>query len=119
MVAQRTTLLTHYWKDTPRRMNEFEVDDFVLQVCAAVLTQNHELSVKLAANPAAQLLPDDIRAELCAVAIPHRETWLHRVVRLSYYTPAWVQFLGQRLVLLSPRLGHWVLRKTRIHHRWY
>lgn len=100
-------------------MAEFEVDDFVLQVCTAVLTQNHELSVKLAADPAAQLLPDDIRAELCAVAIPHRETWLHRVVRLSYYTPAWVQFLGQRLVLLSPRLGHWVLRKTRIHHRWY
>jgi len=93
--------------------------EFELQVCSVVVTRNHALARRLVGSSAVQMLDSDLRSELQALAQPMRDTWLSRLVNLSYYMPAWVQYVGQRVILLSPRLAHWVLRQTRIHHRWY
>ena len=61
----------------------------------------------------------DLRNELIEVARVRPGPVMSGVVRLSYYLPAWMQFIGQRMVLVSPRFGYWVLRKTKLHHRWY
>jgi hypothetical protein len=90
-----------------------------MQVCSVVLTRNHDGAVKLLKHPQIERIPPDLLAELRHTAEVPRITLLSRLVRVSYYLPAWIQFLGQRAVLVSPRLAHWVLRKTRIHHRWY
>jgi hypothetical protein len=90
-----------------------------MQACSVVLTRNHDEAVKLLKHPQIDSVPLDLLAELRHTAEVPRITLLSRLVRVSYYLPAWIQFLGQRAVLVSPRLAHWVLRKTRIHHRWY
>ena len=94
-------------------------DAYVLEVCSAIITKNQQSAMKLLEQPTSQVLPVDLRNELIEVARPHSVSTVSGIVRLSYYLPAWMQYVGQRLVLLSPRLAHWVLRKTRIHHRWY
>jgi len=95
------------------------VDAFLLNVCSAIITNNQQVAAKLLVDPASHSLPTDLRGELIEVARTHPAASMNSVVRLSYYLPAWVQYIGQRLVLLSPRLGYWLLRKTKLHHRWY
>lgn len=40
-----------------------------------------------------------------------------KLVALSGRLPAWVQFLGQRAVLLSPRIAQALLIRTGLHHQ--
>ena len=75
--------------------------------------------MKLSETPTSQSLPIDLRNELIEVARVRPASAMSRIVRLSYHLPAWMQYLAQRMVLLSPRFSHWVLRKTKLHHRWY
>lgn len=95
------------------------VDAFLLNVCSAIITNNQQVAAKLLVDPASHSLPTDLQGELIEVARTHPAASMNSVVRLSYYLPAWVQYIGQRLVLLSPRFGYWLLRKTKLHHRWY
>jgi hypothetical protein len=95
------------------------VDAYVLNVCSAIITKNQHAAAKLLEDSASHSLPVDLHGELVEVARTRPASSMNYVVRLSYYLPAWVQYVGQRLVLLSPRLGHWLLRKTKLHHRWY
>ena len=95
------------------------VDIYLLNVCSAIVTNNQQAAAKLLANPASHSLPTDLHDELIEVARTRPASLMKNVVRLSYYLPAWVQYFGQRLVLLSPRFGYWLLRKTKLHHRWY
>jgi len=95
------------------------LDAYLLTVCSAVITNNQQAAAKLLVDPASDSLPTDLRDELIEVAKTRPASSMNNVVRLSYYLPAWVQYIGQRLVLMSPRVGYWLLRKTKLHHRWY
>lgn len=100
-------------------MSDPTPSEFELQVCSVVITRNHALARRLVGSSVVQSLDSDLRSELKALAQPSGDSWLSHLVSLSYYMPAWVQYAGQRVVLLSPRFAHWILRQTRIHHRWY
>jgi hypothetical protein len=101
-------------------MRELSEDDrYMLQVCSAIITNNVAQSQALLKSPQAVQLPASLRAELSQVATPRAPSRVDALVRATYYLPAWVQYVGQRVVLLSPRMAHWLLRKTRLHHRWY
>lgn len=100
-------------------MSESNDSTYVLEVCIAIITKNQQSAMKLLEKPTSQSLPIDLCNELVEVARVRPESVMSGVVRLSYYLPVWMQYLGQRMVLLSPRFSYWVLRKTKLHHRWY
>jgi hypothetical protein len=100
-------------------MHLSDAEDLELRVCSAILTGNRDEALKLLSCEGIDLIHPDLLAELRQLSADPHQSWLSAVVRASYLLPAWVQFVGQRAVLASPRLAHWVLRKTRIHHRWY
>jgi len=95
------------------------LDAYLLTVCSAIITNNQQAATKLLVDQASYSLPADLYAELIEVARTRPASSMSNVVRLSYYLPAWVQYVGQRAVLFSPRVGYWLLRKTKLHHRWY
>jgi hypothetical protein len=41
----------------------------------------------------------------------------HGLVRVTQHLPAWIQYLGQRLILLSPRIAIRLLRTSGLHHQ--
>ena len=101
-------------------MRELSEDDrYMLQVCSAIITKHVAQSQALLESPRVIQLSASLRAELSQVATPRAPSRMDVLVRTTYYLPAWIQYVGQRLVLLSPRMAHWLLRKTRLHHRWY
>ena len=100
-------------------MHLSDAKDLELRVCSAILTGNREEALKLMSHTDIDGIHPDLLAELRALTADSHQSWLSAVVRASYFLPAWVQFIGQRAVLASPRLAHWVLCKTRIHHRLY
>ena len=100
-------------------MHLSESKDLELRVCSAILTGNRDEALRLLAHAGIDEIHPDLLAELRELSADSPQSWLSAVVRVSYFLPAWIQFVGQRAVLASPRLAHWVLRKTRIHHRWY
>jgi len=100
-------------------VTNYNVDAYVLNVCSAIITKNQQAAAKLLEDSDSHSLPVDLHGELVEVARTRPASSMNYVVRLSYYLPAWMQYVGQRLVLLSPRLGYWLLRMTRLHHRWY
>jgi hypothetical protein len=100
-------------------MRVSDTESLELRVCSAILTGNRDEALKLLSHEGIDGIRPELLADLRALAADSSRSWLSVVVRVSYFLPAWVQFIGQRAVLASPRLAHWVLRKTRIHHRWY
>jgi hypothetical protein len=96
-----------------------DTENLELRVCSAILTGNRDEALKLLSQEGIDGIRPELLADLRTLSADSPQSWLSRVVRASYFLPAWVQFIGQRAMLASPRLAHWVLRKTRIHHRWY
>jgi hypothetical protein len=89
-----------------------------LRICSAVLTGNRK---KL--EWARDVLTVDVEPELrrivndaVAVApIPGN----NRLIRLAGYLPASIQYVGQRAVLVSPRLARRILRLSGLHHQMF
>lgn len=101
-------------------MNEtYSTEEFTLVVCGAIITRNHRRASELIKLEQSDALLPELRSELEVVAQENDASTMSKWVQLSYYLPAWMQYIGQRMVLLSPRFGYWVLRKTKLHHRWY
>jgi hypothetical protein len=100
-------------------MAEFRDSAYELRVCSAIITKNVEQCRALLKDPKAEQLSAGLLSELKLTASTTEATQVMALVRMSYFAPAWLQYVAQRLVLLSPRLAHWLLRKTRLHHRWY
>ena len=114
-----TTSFTRYLTAGVNTVTDSYSDAYVLEVCTAIITKNEQSAVKLLEQPMSQSLPVHLRNELVAVARAHPPSATSGIVRFSYYLPAWMQYVGQRAVLFSPRFGYWLLRKTKLHHRWY
>lgn len=89
-----------------------------LRACSAVLTLNRRELEWAAGQHHGVLGPellDEVRSALMSAPIPGSSG----LVRMTMYLPSWVQFLGQRAVLLFPSLARRILRSTGLHHQMY
>lgn len=95
-----------------------ETERVRLRACSAVLTSNRrELEWAAAQSPVD--LGGDLAREVAAVLDGAPVPGESRLVRATTHLPARVQYLGQRAVLLFPRLARRLLRGTGLHHQMY
>lgn len=95
-----------------------ESDRNVLRVCSAILTNNRrelEWAVNLPATTMPEELFKEAREALELAPIPGE----HGLVRLVNYLPAPIQYVGQRAILLFPRIARRLLRNSGLHHRMF
>lgn len=89
-----------------------------LRVCSALLT-NHRAELQKALEIPEQVLGSEllnaVRESVQDAPIPGD----HALVKLTMYLPAWVQYIGQRAVLLFPRLAFKLLRSSGLHQQMY
>lgn len=95
-----------------------EVERIRLRACGAVLTLNRRELEQAAAHGRDALgseLAEEVARALERAPIPGRSG----IVRATTYLPAWVQYVGQRGVLLFPGLARRLLRGTGLHHQMF
>ena len=89
-----------------------------LRVCSAILTRNRrelEWAVSQPADKVGIELIDRARDVLAAAPVPGS----HSLVNMTNYLPAWIQYAGQRAILLFPRIAHRLLRSSGLHHQMF
>lgn len=89
-----------------------------LRVCSAILTRNRRELEWAAALPAATVGSDlmrEVEQALSDAPVPGE----HGIIRMTNYLPAVVQYVGQRAVLLLPRVARRLLRASGLHHRMF
>lgn len=89
-----------------------------LRVCSAILTLNRrelEWAVSQTSDLVGQELLDEATAALLKAPIPGE----HGLVQMTNYLPAWIQYVGQRAVLLFPSLARRLLRSSGLHHQMF
>ena len=99
-------------------MNLSEQERAQLRACSAVLTLNRRELEWAAEQPRDVLgleLCDEVRKALTSAPVPGESS----LVRMTTYLPAWIQYVGQRAVLLFPSLSRRILRGTGLHHQMY
>lgn len=89
-----------------------------LRVCSALLANNRDALVS-ALEISKDVLGDDlyvaVRSAVGSAPIPGD----HLLVKMTAYLPAWVQYIGQRAVLLFPRFASRLLRSSGLHHQMF
>ena len=96
-------------------MTDDEATRVRLMVCSAIITNNHQ-QLQWAVNQDPEVVGEALfreASEKLATAPSPRD---NRLVNLSRRLPAWVQFVGQRSVLLFPKLARRILRSSGLHH---
>ncbi len=89
-----------------------------LKVCSAVLTKNRALLESSLTVPEDVLGRDlylEVREVLAIAPVPGQS----RLETFSRSLPASIQYVGQRAVLLFPKLAYKILRASGLHHRMY
>lgn len=98
--------------------NMDENEKIQLRVCSALLT-NHRAELEKALEVPEDILGPDlhqaVREKIKNAPVPGD----HALVKLTMYLPAWVQYIGQRAVLLFPRLAFKLLRSSGLHQQMY
>lgn len=93
-------------------------DRLQLRVCSAILTNNRRELEWAVAQPR-DLVGEELYAEaalaLQSAPIPGE----HGLVQMTNYLPAWVQYIGQRAVLLFPSIARRLLRSSGLHHQMF
>ena len=96
-------------------MTDDELTRVRLRVCSAIITNNYQ-QLQWAVNQKPEVVGEALFREayekLATAPIPGD----NRLVNLSRRLPAWAQFVGQRSVLLFPKLARRILRTSGIHH---
>ena len=96
-------------------MTDDEAARVRLRVCSAIITNNRQ-QLQWAVNQKPEVVGEALFREayekLATAPIPGD----NRLVNLSRRLPAWAQFVGQRSVLLFPKLARRILRTSGIHH---
>lgn len=99
-------------------MSLVEVERIRLRACSAVLTLNRR-ELEQAATRSGDVLGSELAEEVAGALerapVPGRSG----IVRATTYLPAWVQYVGQRGVLLFPGLARRLLRGTGLHHQMF
>lgn len=88
-----------------------------LLAATALLSGNPTL-LRQATDVAVEGLDDEVRTAL-EEATDREVSGPSRLMRIANVLPAPVQFVAQRLVLVSPRLARAILRRTGLHHQLY
>jgi hypothetical protein len=89
-----------------------------LRVCSAILTNNRRELEWATAQPIA-IVGDDLHKEAQAAFASAPIPGNHGLVHLTNYLPAFVQYIGQRAVLLFPRIARRILRSSGLHHQMF
>ena len=95
-----------------------ENEKIQLRVCSAVLTLNRrelEWSISQSANVVGEELLAEAQRAFTNAPIPGD----HGLVQLTNYLPAWIQYIGQRAVLLFPSIARKLLRSSGLHHQMF
>ncbi len=96
-------------------MTDDEATRVRLRVCSAIITNNHQ-QLQWAVDQKPEVVGEALFLEaaekLATAPVPGE----NRLVNLTRRLPAWVQFVGQRSVLLFPKLTRRILRSSGIHH---
>ena len=93
-------------------------DRIRLRVCSALLTNNRdalERSLKISKEVLGGDLYVAVRSAVGSAPIPGD----HLLVKMTAYLPAWIQYIGQRTILLFPRLASRLLRSSGLHHQMF
>ena len=96
-------------------MTDDEATRVRLRVCSAIITNNRQ-QLQWAINQDPVVVGGALfreASEKLATAPSPRD---NRLVNLSRRLPAWAQFVGQRSVLLFPKLARRILRTSGLHH---
>ena len=97
-------------------MDEF--DRLQLRVCSAIITQHRTELLWASTLPEGTIdseLALEVKTALEVAPVPGQ----HGLVRFTMYLPAWVQFVGQRAILLFPKLSARLLRSSGLHHQMF
>jgi hypothetical protein len=95
-----------------------ESDRIQLRVCSAIITHHRTELLWASSLPVGTIdseLALKVKAALEVAPVPGQ----HGLVRLTMYLPAWVQYVGQRAILLFPKLSARLLRSSGLHHQMY
>lgn len=96
-------------------MTDDEVARVRLRVCSAIITNNYQ-QLQWAINQDPKVVGEDLFREACEKLEIAPIPGDNHLVNLSRRLPAWIQFVGQRSVLLFPKLARRILRSSGIHH---
>jgi hypothetical protein len=89
-----------------------------LRVCSAILTNNRR-ELEWATSQPITLVGEDLYKEAQAAYAVAPIPGNHGLVNLTNYLPAFVQYIGQRAVLLFPRIARRILRSSGLHHQMF
>ena len=95
-----------------------EKDHLQLRVCSAILTHNRrelEWAVTQSRDTVGHELYDEALKALDDAPIPGE----HGLVQMTNYLPAWIQYIGQRAILLFPSVARRLLRSSGLHHQMF
>jgi hypothetical protein len=89
-----------------------------LRVCSALITR-HRAELQKALDYPEDVLGEElhqaIRAAIKTAPVPGD----HVLVKLTMYLPAWMQYVGQRVILLFPKVASRLLRSSGLHQQMY
>ncbi len=95
-----------------------EITRVQLRVCSAILTNNRR-EIEWALSQPMNVVGEDLYKEAqdaySAAPIPGK----HGLVHMTNFLPAWVQYIGQRAVLLFPSIARKLLRSSGLHHQMF
>jgi hypothetical protein len=89
-----------------------------LRVCSAILTNNRR-ELEWAISQPMTIVGEDLYKEAQAAYDVAPIPGNHGLVNLTNYLPAFVQYIGQRAVLLFPRIARRILRSSGLHHQMF
>jgi hypothetical protein len=95
-----------------------EKDRIQLRVCSAIIT-HHRAELLWASSLPDGIIGYELDCEVKAALEVAPEPGRHGLIRVTMYLPAWVQYVGQRFILLFPKLSARVLRSSGLHHQMY
>jgi hypothetical protein len=89
-----------------------------LRVCSAILTRNRR-ELEWAVVQPEEVVGSELidRAEEVLSFAPTPGS--HGLVNMTNYLPVWVQYVGQRAILLFPRIAHRLMRSSGLHHQMF
>ena len=98
--------------------NMDENEKIRLRVCSAILTNNRreiEWALSQPISVVGEGLNKEAQDAYSSAPIPGK----HGLVHMTNFLPAWVQYIGQRAVLLFPSIARKLLRSSGLHHQMF
>lgn len=95
-----------------------EVERRELALCSAIFTRNRRELEKLLSEKS-PAVDERLRTEAVRIRKEAPIPGDHFLVRLSHKLPARLQFVGQRAVLLFPRVARRLLRSSGLHNQMF